>query len=70
MAVNGKDIINRYFFIVVVLSLLGVFVIVKAGVIMFAERPYWQEVADRFVRENDHPPQSWKYTLVRRQTVG
>ena len=52
MAVNGKDIINRYFFIVVVLSLLGVFVIVKAGVIMFAERPYWQEVADRFVREN------------------
>ena len=43
---------NRYFFIVVVLLLLGVFVIIKAAVIMFAERQYWQEVADRFVKEN------------------
>lgn len=52
MPVNRKSIMNRYFFIVVVLLLLGVFVIIKAAVIMFAERQYWQEVADRFVKEN------------------
>lgn len=52
MSVNKKSIMNRYFFIVVVMLLLGVFIIVKAAVIMFAERPYWQEVADRFVKEN------------------
>ena len=52
MSVNKKSIMNRYFFIVVVMLLLGVFIIVKAAVIMFAERQYWQEVADRFVKEN------------------
>ena len=52
MPVNRKSIVNRYFFIVVVMLLLGVFVIIKAAVIMFAERSYWQEVADRFVKEN------------------
>ena len=52
MTINKKSIVNRYFFIVVVMLLLGVFVIVKAAVIMYAEREYWQAVADRFVREN------------------
>ena len=52
MTINKKSIVNRYFFIVVVMLLLGVFVIIKAAVIMYAEREYWQEVADRFVREN------------------
>ena len=52
MTINKKNIVNRYFFIVVIMLLLGVFVIVKAAVIMYAERDYWQAVADRFVREN------------------
>ena len=52
MTINKKNIVNRYFFIVVIMLLLGVFVIVKAAVIMYAEREYWQAVADRFVREN------------------
>ena len=52
MTINKKSIVNRYFFIVVVMLLLGVFIIAKAAIIMYAERKYWQEVADRFVREN------------------
>ena len=52
MTINKKSIVNRYFLIVVVMLLLGVFVIIKAAIIMYAEREYWQEVADRFVREN------------------
>lgn len=52
MAVNRKNIMTRYFFILLVLLLAGVFVIVKAGIIMFAERNYWMEVADLFVKEN------------------
>lgn len=42
----------RYTFIVFIMALLAVAVIVKAGIIMFAERQYWKDVADRFVKEN------------------
>ncbi|MDR0938669.1 MAG: transpeptidase family protein [Mediterranea sp.] len=42
----------RYFFITLVMVLIGIAIIVKASIIMFAERAYWQEVADRFVKEN------------------
>lgn len=52
MAVNKKNILTRYFFIVLIFGLTGIAILVKAGLIMFAERGYWQEVADRFVREN------------------
>lgn len=52
MAVNKKNILNRYFFVVLVMTLLAVAVVVKAAIIMFAERQYWQDVADRFVKEN------------------
>lgn len=52
MATYKKDIFNRYFFVVLIMALLGIFVVIKAGLIMFAERPYWHEVADRFVKEN------------------
>lgn len=52
MAVNKKNIMTRYFFVVLLMSLMGIAIVVKGGFIMFAERPYWQEVADRFVREN------------------
>ena len=37
MAVNKKNIMTRYFFVVLLLSLVGIAIVVKAGVIMFAE---------------------------------
>ena len=52
MAVNKKNIMTRYFFVVLIMALAGIAIIVKGGVIMFAERQYWQDVADRFVKEN------------------
>lgn len=52
MIPNKKDIMTRYFFIILLLMLVGLGIICKAGVIMFAERQYWKEVADRFVKEN------------------
>ena len=42
---------TRYFFVVLVMGLIGVAIIVKGTVIMFAERQYWQDVADRFVKD-------------------
>ncbi|WP_321435994.1 penicillin-binding protein [uncultured Bacteroides sp.] len=52
MSVNKKSIMTRYFFIILVMGLIGVAIIVKAGIVMFAERQYWKDVADRFVKEN------------------
>lgn len=52
MAVNKKKIMTRYFIVILLMALIGVFIVVKAGITMFAERQYWQEVADRFVKEN------------------
>ena len=43
---------TRYFFVVLVMALIGIAIVVKAGITMFAERQYWQDVADRFVKEN------------------
>ena len=43
---------TRYFFVVLIMALAGIAIIVKGAVIMFAERQYWQDVADRFVKEN------------------
>lgn len=43
---------TRYFFVILVIGLTGVAIVVKAGFIMFGERQYWQDVADRFVKEN------------------
>ncbi len=34
------------------MALIGVAIIVKASIVMFAERQYWQDVANRFVKEN------------------
>ena len=56
MAVNKKSIITRYSFVVLFLTLVGIAIIVKAGIIMFAEQEYWQEVADRFVSESKPLP--------------
>jgi len=52
MAVNKKNIMTRYFFIILMMGLIGVAIVVKAGITMFAERQYWKDVADRFVKEN------------------
>ena len=46
-----KKIMTRYSFVILVMVLVGLAIVFKGGVIMFAERQYWQEVADRFVKE-------------------
>ena len=51
MAPISKKIMTRYSFIILVMVLVGLAIVVKAGVIMFAERQYWHDVADRFVKE-------------------
>lgn len=43
---------TRYSLITLVMVLIGIAIIVKAGITMFAERDYWQAVADRFKKEN------------------
>lgn len=43
---------TRYFFVVLIMGLAGVAIVVKGAMTMFAERQYWQDVADRFVKEN------------------
>ena len=45
----------RFSFIILVMVLIGIAIICKAGVIMFAERQYWKDVADRFVKEKTSP---------------
>ena len=52
MMQGQKNITLRYTFIVMIMALLAVAVIVKATIIMFAERQYWEDVADRFIKEN------------------
>lgn len=52
MPVNKKSIMIRYSLITLVMALTGVIIIIKAGITMFAERDYWQAVADRFKKEN------------------
>ena len=42
---------TRYFFVILLMALIGVAIVVKAGITMFAERQYWQDVADRFVKD-------------------
>ena len=52
MAPTHKNIMLRYYFIILIMVLVGVAIVFKAGIIMFAERQYWKDVADRFVKEN------------------
>lgn len=47
-----KTISVRYFSVVALLVVMAFSVIVKAGMLMFLERGYWEKVADRFVKEN------------------
>ena len=52
MAANRKNILTRYFFILVMMAAVGVAVVVKAGIIMFLERDYWHQVDQRRVKNN------------------
>lgn len=52
MAPEQKKIMLRYTFIILLMVLVGIAIVFKAGVIMFAERQYWHDVADRFIKEN------------------
>lgn len=49
---DSDKVMPRYFAIAVVLTLVGVAVIVKAGYIMTAEKDYWTEVASRLKRDS------------------
>ena len=46
-----KKIMTRYSFIILLMVLVGIAIIFKAGIVMFAERDYWNDVANRFVKE-------------------
>ena len=51
MTPTHKKIMLRYSFIILVMVLVGIAIIFKAGIVMFAERDYWHDVANRFVKE-------------------
>ena len=42
---------TRYFFVILIMALIGVAIVVKAGVTMFAERQYWQDGEKSFFGE-------------------
>ena len=50
MVPGQKNIILRYTLIVFIMALLAIAIIAKAAIIMFAERQYWKDVADRFIK--------------------
>lgn len=43
---------TRYFFIMLLMGIVGFAVIVKAGYLMFFQRGYWEQVDNRFIKEN------------------
>ena len=49
---DSEKVMPRYFFIAVVLTILGVAVLGKAVYIMTAKKAYWTEVADRLKRDS------------------
>lgn len=49
---ESKKIMPRYFAIAMVLTLIGVAVVCKAGYIMTAKKDYWNEVAARLKRDS------------------
>lgn len=71
MIPEQKKVMLRYTTLVLFFALMSVCIIVKAGLIMFAERQYWKDVADRFVKEKcGHPAYPGKHHLCRWQTDG
>ncbi|MBR1410436.1 MAG: transpeptidase family protein [Prevotella sp.] len=49
---NNDKVMPRYFFIAVVLTLIGFAVVCKAMYIMTAKKDYWTQVADRLKRDS------------------
>lgn len=47
-----KNIMPRYFCLIVLMAIVGITIVVKAGVIMFGEREYWRTVARTLVTNN------------------
>ena len=45
MIPKKSNIMIRYTFIMLIMGLVGLAIVVKAGIIMFAEKQYWQDVA-------------------------
>lgn len=67
MAVNKKNIMTRYFFVVLVMGLIGVAIIVKGTVIMFAERQYWQGCRRPLCEGECYgEAQPWQYSFIGR----
>ncbi len=52
MDFNPEKIKKRYAIVLLFMVLIGIAILVKAGIIMFAERQYWKDVADRYIKEN------------------
>jgi hypothetical protein len=71
MAVNKKNIMTRYFFVILLMGLIGVAIVVKAGITMFAERQYWPGCGRTFrPGECDGENYTRKHHFVRRRTDG
>ena len=74
MAPGQKDILPRFTIILFVMALMAIAVIAKAGFIMFAERGYWEEVADRSrplrQRKRSGTPEPGEYHFLGRKTDG
>ena len=50
MAVNKKNIMTRYFFVILLMALIGIAIVVKAGITMFAEQIGRASCRDRVFR--------------------
>lgn len=49
---KNRNIMQRYFCIVVLMAIVGISIIIKAAVIMFGERNYWKIVSEQYVATN------------------
>ncbi|MGL5272327.1 MAG: penicillin-binding protein [Phocaeicola sp.] len=49
---KDKTCITRFSYIIFLMVLVGLAIVIRASIIMFKERAYWNEVAERFVKEN------------------
>lgn len=49
---ENDKVMPRYSFFVIIMALVAIAVVVKAGVIMTVKRDYWQQVADRVKRDS------------------
>ncbi|MDE7377966.1 MAG: PASTA domain-containing protein [Paraprevotella sp.] len=52
MNFNSKKIMPRYFVVIVLMSLGGLFIFCNACYLVLAERSYWEEVSKQLVKEN------------------